>query len=239
MRLLKRIIMLSCLVHASVSWSFSLREGNVAAHLGAFRTTQGKSQSIGIDQAIGNTYTLSQNHGNNVLLGLGYYLPEFHYSSAGFTFGLDVFYFPKTAVKGEVIQEELFNNLSYKYTITYLPAFISVKAILNNDSNNFAPTFSLGLGPDIIRTNNYREQSLDDDITQPDDAFTGHTQVTLSGMAGVGLKMNKLFKNNPVECGYRFFYLGHGQLYTKTNQLLSNMKTGSTYANAIFCSVYV
>ena len=58
-------------------------------------------------------------------------------------------------------------------------------------------------------------------------------------MAGIGLRLNNIFDKAPLECGYRFFYLGQGQLKMNDNQLLNTVKTGNTYANAIICSVTV
>jgi len=73
----------------------------------------------------------------------------------------------------------------------------------------------------------------------PDNAFSSHNNVTFTAMAGVGLKLNNIFGRAPLECGYRFFYLGQGDLSKNTDQLLNTLKTGNNYANALICSVIV
>jgi hypothetical protein len=213
-----------------------VKNNNVFLHLGGFQSKQGKAQFIGIDGLIGNDYTLTQSHDMNVMIGLGAYHQVFHPHNVEILIGLDGYYFAKTYVKGNVIQEKLFENLNYRYSITNLPIYAATKFLLNNNVNwNF--TLDLGIGPNLLTTQNIHEHSLDGGVTLPDNAFSGSSRVVLSGMAGVGIKFNHFFKKLPLECGYRFFYLGQGQLSKNTSQLNDNLKTGKVYANAILCTI--
>ena len=63
------------------------------------------------------------------------------------------------------------------------------------------------------------------------------TTTAFSATAGIGIKLNNVIKTIPLECGYRFFYLGKGHLNTLSDQVLNTLKTGDDYANAIICAV--
>lgn len=76
-------------------------------------------------------------------------------------------------------------------------------------------------------------------MTLPDQIFKGHTTAVLSATAGVAIQLENVFGKIPVECGYQFFYLGDGQLSKKSNQVLSTLATGPTYANAVLCTVRI
>ena len=53
------------------------------------------------------------------------------------------------------------------------------------------------------------------------------------------IKLNHIFGEAPLECGYRFFYLGQGDFNVLTNQVLTTLNTGTAYANAVICSITV
>lgn len=205
--------------------------------LGGFKSSQGEAQFVGIDGLIGNEYTVSQHHDYNILLGVGYYRNGIKKRHVSLAYGINMFYLPATEVKGNVIQEQLFNNLNYRYEIDHVPIYAAVKANLFNCKQH-ALTFDLGIGPSLMIAHQYREHSLDG-ITTPDNAFLSSTRIVFSATAGVGIKMNKVFGQIPLECGYRFFYLGQGQLNKRTNQLLNHMTTGKAYANAVLCAVNI
>ena len=82
------------------------------------------------------------------------------------------------------------------------------------------------------------ETSLDG-ITLPDNAFSSRSNVVFSATAGLGLRLNNAFGQVPLECGYRFFYLGQGNFNSKSNQLMNTLTTGESYANALICSVTI
>lgn len=240
MRLSFKIIIISMLcMLSSYSFALNLKDRHIVLELGGFRSTQGKSQFIGIDGLIGNNYSVTQHHDYNVLLGLGYYLNGLEQSFFNLWYGIDLFYLPTTEVKGKVIQEELFNNLNFSYHIDHIPIYAALKAHINSCTNKFAITIDFGIGPNINITSHYHEHSLDGGVTIPDNDFSGKTRVTFSTMVGVGIKMNNVFDHVPFECGYRFFYLGQNEFNRKTKQLLSNLKTGQSYANALLCSVSI
>ena len=93
----------------------------------------------------------------------------------------------------------------------------------------------LGLG----YTSDFHEKPLDGGITIPDHIFSGRTTTTFSAMAGVGIKLKEVFGQAPLECGYKFFYLGQGSFGKETEQVVNTLKTGNSYANAVMCSLTV
>ena len=221
------------------SFALNLKDGNLLLQFGGYRSSQGTSQFIGINGSIGNEYTVTQHHDDGVLLGLGYYLKGHETNLFSLSYGLDAYYLLMTSVKGNVIQERLFENLSYQYKVDSIPVYAAAKALLKTCSDNKIITLDFGIGPNFITTSHYSENSLDGGVTLPDNAFTGSTRVALSAMAGIGIRFNHVFNQIPLECGYRFFYLGRGQFNNSTNQLLNHFKTGPVYANAILCSVSI
>lgn len=227
-----------CMVSSHL-FALNVKDNHTVLSLGGFRSTQGKSQFIGINGLIGNQYIVNQNHDYQAILGLGYYLNGFEKSFLNLWYGINVFYLPMTDVKGNVIQENLFNNLNFRYSIDHLPVYVALKANINNKTNQYAITIDLGIGPNMITTSHYHEHSLDGGVTIPDDAYAGRTRIAFSTMAGVGIKVNNILGCIPLECGYRFFYLGQNEFNRKTSQLLSNFKTGQSYANALLCSVSI
>lgn len=235
--LLQMMIMFLFCIISLCSFALNLTDKHVVVELGGFQSTQGKSQFIGINGLVGNDYLVTHCHDYNALAGLGYYLTGFEKNHFNLWYGINAFYLPTTEVKGNVIQEQLFNNLGFRYKISYLPVYASVKANINSHTNIFAITIDLGVGPNINTTSQYRENSLDGGITIPDNAFSGRTNMTFGAMAGVGIKINNVFGHASLECGYRFFYLGQNQFNRKTNQLVSNLKTGKSYANALLFSI--
>lgn len=215
------------------SFAFDLTQGQKVLQLGGYLNHSGKEQFIGIEDLIGDRFTVSKHHDGNLLVGFGYLFNHPVKETVQLSYGINAFYLTKTYVKGQVIQEDLFENLAYQYGISHFPIYAAAKASINNGI-----TFDTGIGINILTTRSFQEKSLDG-MTLPDHAFSGHSQATFSAMAGFGLKMNNVFGRAPLECGYRFFYLGQGEFRKQTNQLLSNLSTGPTYANALVCAVTV
>ena len=147
-----------------------------------------------------------------------------------------------TPVSGNIIQEDSFTNLTYHYNIQHIPIYLAVKAIVKNKNEKYREKynviFNAGLGPNFMRTSHYRETPIVDYIF-PDNGFSAKNNVAFTAMAGIGLRIHQVFGKAPLECGYRFFYLGQGQLNIQNNQLLNTIKTGNTYANAILCGIVV
>ena len=154
------------------------------------------------------------------------------------TYGINAFYLPKTGVMGNVTQENLFTNLSYRYNVTHYPIYAVAKSTIKTKSPKYSLTMDAGIGPNFMNTNRFEESSLDG-VTVPDNVFSGRTAAAFSATAGIGMKINQVFGAAPLECGYRFFYLGQGNFNKNTNQLLNTLSTGSDFANAIICSIIV
>lgn len=205
-----------------------------------FSATQGNAQHINIQDLIGNDYTLNKRRADpNSLLGLGYFVNIADKKAWHFAYGLSAFYFAKTTVAGNIIQESLFQNLSYQYHISHFPIYVTVKTIVNHSSDKSAITLDAGIGPNIMMTSDYHTNSLDGGITLQDHTFSGQSCLTLSATAGVSIRLNKILGSMPIELGYRFFYLGKGSLHAETNQTLNTLRTGSVYANALLLTFVI
>src|SRR5579863_1204957 len=114
--------------HSNSLYHFSnLNRGKLVLQLGGFRAHQGEDQNIGITGLIGDRFTVSQHNDQNVLLGLGYYIDGPGYGVVNMMYGLNAFYLPNTKVKGNIIQEGMFTNLSYNYTVNNYPIYVAAK----------------------------------------------------------------------------------------------------------------
>ena len=215
-----------------------LKDGHGIIQLGGYWSYQGQAQHININTLIGDTFTVTRHSDSNGLVGAGYFVDGKHYKLFNMTYGVNAFYLPKTAVKGQVIQENLFTNLSYDYTMSHFPVYAIAKSIIETKYPNTALTIDAGIGPNFMKTAHFSEQSLDG-ITLPDHIFAGKSNTTFSATAGVAVRLDKILGTAPFECGYRFFYLGDGQFNKLSNQVNNTLKTGSSYANAAVCSIII
>jgi opacity protein-like surface antigen len=215
-----------------------LKQGHVTFQVGASQGITGKTQHIAIQDLIGDTFTSNKNHDFNALLGLGYYLDGQDFGRVKMSYGINGFYLPNMTATGDVIQEDLFTNLSYSYQLTNVPIYLMAKSTIPLNSPQYALTIDAGVGPNFMHAYAFQEQSLDGGVTIPDSFFSSHTTTTLSGTLGVGLKINRVGKI-ALECGYRFFYLGQGHFVTSNDQVLNTFRTGQTYVNAIVFSVII
>lgn len=89
-----------------------------------------------------------------------------------------------------------------------------------------------------MSTGNFQETSIGSN-TIPDHIFSGKTTTGFSVTTGLGIKLNQFFGQAPLECGYRFFYLGKGSFNTQSNEVLNTLNTGSDFANAVTCSITI
>ncbi|BCA94592.1 hypothetical protein TUM19329_09530 [Legionella antarctica] len=217
--------------------SMNLKQGHFLFEMGTFSATQGEAQNIEINGLIGDRFNVSDRHDSNVLFGLGYLIDGFKLDKFNLNYGVNAFYLAKTKVSGTIDQELLFTNLAYNYQVMHLPVYALTKAELPTKSDKLAVTFDAGVGPNFMSTSNYHDWSLDGGMTLPDNAFLGRSKVTLSAMAGIGLKFTPTTGHAPFECGYRFFYLGEGDFNARTNQIRNTLKTGTNYAQALICTV--
>ncbi len=222
--------------HACCDWN----NGKFAFQLGAFNAHQGKAQQVNITGLIGDYFSVTSHNDTKPLLGFGYYVNGPTYNMATTQIGLNGFYLPDAGVGGIVTQEAVFNNLSYGYNVSNYPILLDAKAEFRTSSDRFTPTFDIGIGPSFAQTSNFVEHSLDG-ITIPDNIYSGATSVNFGATVGVGVKFNnvKIYRDSPLECGYRFFYLGEGSFKKANNQVNTMFKTGNGYANALLCSVAI
>lgn len=205
---------------------------------GFFGASQGNEQHININGLIGNRYTVENKSEISGLAGIGLYFNGYTQERFQLSYGLNLFYLGQTSVRGYIVQEDLFTNLSYQYTIQNLPLYAAAKAIIDTNNPKYNVTVDAGMGPNFMRTTNYREKPLADFVI-PDKAFNGVNSTQFSVTAGVGLRLNNILGSMPMECGYRFYYLGKGNLSTQNDQYLNTLNTGNTYANALLCSVTI
>lgn len=220
------------------SFAFKLRQGAIPIQVGGFISSPGITQDIYINGLVGNRYSVSNDTPAGWLVGLGYYLDGLDKNHVHLSYGVNAFYLNLRAIKGNIAQEHLYTNLAYSYNIETVPIYLASKATIKNNNEKYNFTIDAGFGPNFMHTNHYKETPLNI-YTTPDNAFSSHTGTTFTAMAGIGVRFKNIIDKAPLECGYRFFYLGQGQLQAINNQLLNTIKTGHMYANALLCSITV
>lgn len=216
-----------------------LKQGHVLAQAGGYWSRQGTAQHINIEGLIGDDFTVTQHDGSNGIVGLGYYMDSQRFERFHLSYGLNFFYLPKSYVAGVVVQENLFTNLSYRYDTTNYPLYLIAKSTIPLPQQQSALTLDVGIGPNWMQAEGFAESSLDGGITIPDNAFSGRTTTTFSVTVGAGIQLANVFGKAPLECGYRFFYLGQGRFARNTTQLINTLHTGDAYANAVLCAVRI
>jgi hypothetical protein len=206
---------------------------------GGFSAEEGRAQDVNIQYLNGDRYTVQKRNHSNALFGLGYMVKGSESDRLRMDFGVNAFYLTKTTITGSIIQEHQFANLAYRYQLSYLPVYAVAKATIKNNPDKFAVTLDAGVGPSFNKTNHFHEWAINDSYALPDHAYSGKSNTALSATAGIGLKMNRIFGDNPLECGYRFYYLGKGSFNKRSDQWLTNLSTGTNYAQALLCSVMI
>ncbi len=219
--------------------SSRLKNGHAHVQFGGYWSSQGKNQHVNIQGLIGDQFTVTQKKDSNGLVGLGYFVEGPKNERFNLIYGLNAFYLAPTLVAGNVIQENIFTNLSYAYKVTHYPLYAMAKTLINTKSSRYTYTFGAGIGPNFMYTGSFKERSLNEQTLPDSTIFAAHTTTTLSATAGAGIKFNQVFGNAPLECGYRFFYLGKGHFNISNTQVLSSLNTGSTYASAVMCALVV
>lgn len=217
----------------------NFKHGHAVIQLGGFWASQGKAQHVNIEGLIGDDFTVNKQNSSNALVGLGYFIDGQDNARFKMAYGLNFFYLPKTGVAGTVVQESLFANLAYGYHLTHHPLYAMAKSTIDLNSTHHALTIDLGIGPNFMNATGFHEASLDGGVTLPDYIFSRRATTTFSATAGLGVKFNQVFGEAPLECGYRFFYLGQGNLNTLTDQVITRLSTGTAYANALLCSITI
>ena len=206
---------------------------------GGYWGIAGDTQHINIQGLVGNTYTANNQTDSNGLVGVGYYLDGQTVRFMQLSYGLNWFYLARTNYSGTVTQENLFTNLSYRYDVTHYPLYAIAKSTMAITSQlpQYRLIVDVGIGPNFMKTGRYQETPINSNSV-PNTPFSGKTTTTFSATVGIGIKRNNVFGRAPLECGYRFFYLGQGDFGSNSNQL-NTFTTGPVYANALLCSITI
>ena len=217
----------------------ALTHGHGVLQLGGYWNTQGHAQHIDINEIIGDEFSapIPKTPGSG-LVGVGYFIDGKDNPVFKTAFGLNWFYLGPTGRSGTITQENLYTNLGYSYKVTNYPLYAAVQSLFHTPSPKYDMTVHAGIGPNFMTTSNFTEQSLGAD-TIPDQIFSGTTTTVFSATAGVGIKINQVFGASPLECGYRFFYLGQGKFKALNDQVNTTLNTGEGYANAVMCSLTI
>lgn len=235
----KYLAAIGLLIASYPALSSSLPHGQLVIQGGAFYSKPGKSQHININTLIGDQYTVNNNNKSNGLFGLSYLVSGPNMGNVLMSYGISGFYFPKITVNGDIVQENTFANLGYSYGITQVPIYATAKAVLMNHSDQFGLTVDTGIGANLNKTTTLHTWPINGSNALPDGVFSGRSNTDFSAMVGVGLRINHLLGQIPLDCGYRYFYLGKGNFYKRSDEWLNNLSTGDNYAQAILCSVTV
>jgi hypothetical protein len=244
---MKLISLASCLFSTSIATAgdmgvqapIAAYRGELSFSAGYFNADEGRTQHINIVDLVGNNYRVHKKNDGNFLVGVGYLANGGDYSWLNMAYGVKAFYLGQTKVRGVIEQEDFFTNLSYRYNLTHIPVYAMARAMISPGSKSYALTLDAGIGPNVMITSSYDERSLDGGITIPDYAFYGHIKTKFSATAGVGVKLTNLINAAAIEIGYRFFYLGQGDLQPRTNQILNSLKTKDIYANAVVLTLSI
>lgn len=211
----------------------------VQIEAGIYASSPGRGQFIGIQDLVGDYFSIYHKNKWNYLLGAGVFIDGYDYAHYHLLYGINVFYLNNISVTGNITQENLFTNLKYRYQVTHYPLYAMGKIVINTRNEKLDIIVDAGIGPNFLQTTDFGEHSLDHGVTLPEKAFRGQTQVVFSATLGAAFRINDVFPDCiPLEIGYRFFYLGQGELKKRSNQILNNLKTDTIYANALVASVY-
>jgi hypothetical protein len=209
--------------------------GYFMLEVGPYWTSEGEAQNVYIEGLAGDEFTANSNNQVGGLFGFGYLFHALKHEHYGIDAGVNIFYLTKTQVEGDVIQEFMFTNLSYEYSIAHIPVYAAAKGYFKTHKT-LAWTVDLGLGVNFLQTSGYEDEPLTS-FSLSDDAFLDSTNTTanFSAMAGVGVR--KMLKDVSLELGYRFFYLGEGSLEPRTDAIFDDLSTGPVYVNALMLTV--
>lgn len=217
-----------------------LKQGHPMLQLGGYWSSAGLQQHININDLIGDEFTVTKNSGSNAVVGLGYFIDGQEKERFKIVYGINAFYLAKTSVSGTVIHEDTYTNLAYRYQLTNYPIYAIAKSIIKTKWPHYDATLDVGIGPNFMQGWGFSESTLGAN-TLPDNIFSNHTTTTFAATVGIGIKVNSFLwpTKTPLECGYRFFYLGQGHFTTSTNQVVNTLRTGPVYGNALMCSMTV
>lgn len=207
---------------------------------GGFRSNPKSSQLVAIQGGEQNYYQAYDKQVYDGLVGVGVYMTDNNAQKdrLQMAYGINAYYLANTSVKGYVVQDTSFSNLSFQYTVTHFPIYVASRAIIPYEKHQLDFTVDLGIGPNFMVTSGYNEKRIYP-YSVPDNTFSGTTTGTLSATFGVGIRKHNLQGRFPIDCGYRLYYLGRGALTPNSSQVVDNLLTGNVFANALLCTVMI
>jgi hypothetical protein len=222
---------------ASPAWT--MPPSHAVVSFGVYLTRPRGEQHINIQGLIGDNFLADENRHSNGLVGVGYFLDAKDTAWYNLSVGANLFYLPKTFITGEIQQEDILTtNHAYLYTVRHYPLYADFKLKLKVFPEKQSLIFDAGLGPNFMKTAHFQERSIRP-VALPNYGFSGQNSTTLSVTAGIALRLEHVFGEAPLECGYRFFYLGHSNLVSDSTQVLDRLSTRNIYANAVVCSFII
>ncbi|RUR05774.1 hypothetical protein [Legionella sp. km772] len=123
---------------------------------------------------------------------------------------------------------------SYIRRIALKNTFFSSKnpRLYHTADKKTAFVLDVGIGPNIINTKNYNEESIDNGITIPNQAYHGKMQTVFSAAVGAGVRFNNVWRTTSFEVAYKYFYLNKANLAPRDG-VLNGLSTGNINANAL------
>lgn len=218
--------------------AFDVPLGELGLSLGGTKVHQGVSQFVGIQDTFGNIHQAYNSNETLFASGISYSFDLFSKKNIDLLFGASVYYLSDAKVNGVILLERTFPNLSYHYETRNIPLYVTAKSIWHDSNKKLSFVADVGVGPNFMKTKNYSERSLDNGVTIPNQAFSGSSEVKFSAMAGLGLRVNNVWKATSIEVGYKYFYLNEGRLTPKP-QVLNQLKTGNIDAHALMITFIV
>lgn len=235
-------ILLLLLSTTKFAYNTPLGSSSVLLETGFFSANPGMSQHIDTTDVFGDRYSADKSNDQNIIFGLSYLIdgpqiPAYNFNLRS-SYGVSAHYLGRTESAGLIYIEHLAPNLAYKYNLSHFPVHAVGKIETNKINDHYSLTAETGLGPNFLTLSHYQEKSVDS-ISVANTAYKGRSDTVFSANLGFGVKVHEFFDQNPLECGYRLFYLGQSKLRKNNNVLIDSLKTGSIYAHSIICSVAV
>lgn len=226
--------------YESIVEKLKARRMSFAFFAGGYRGTQGKAQHIPISGLIGDYFSVSDSVATGGIVGLAMYMKSLALRTDDYElqYGITSFFISHTKVRGLVTQENLVTNLSYEYNMYNYPTYLGLRLTKVFEDSRYDGILDLGLGANKISTSLFYERALTA-FSLPDFIFEGTSTVSFSANIGAGVKIKEAFGKFPLECGYRFFYLGQGKLISVNQLVTTPLITGYNYINAIMCNVEI
>lgn len=235
---MKRIVAFSSYSYKKIQREILARHPKIGVAVGASISRPGLAQDIPVLGCLGDSLSVSNNYVTGGILGITVYADSLEFESDDYAlkYAVSTYYLSPISVGGDVIQEQLVNNLDYSYTITNVASYAGLRLISRRDGKRCNFTFDAGVGINQVSTNFFLELPKVA-YALPDNAFRGTNINRFSYMFGAGFQIQEVFGKSPLGCGYTFLFLGEGEMTSINPRIPATLKTGNNYANAITCSV--